>query len=86
MLSLSLLDVCALPFRFLLPWRLYQGYSIGSASLACFLLFGAFMDEFEEFSGKEFRHVDIAKPEVLIGGLLGVRPCIMTTWYRAKAK
>ena len=50
-----------------------QGYSIGSASLACFLLFGAFMDEFEEFSGRPFRHVDIAKPEVLIGGLLGVR-------------
>lgn len=49
-----------------------QGYSIGSASLACFLLFGAFMDEFSEFSGKPFRTVDIAVPEVLIGGLLGV--------------
>lgn len=49
-----------------------KGYSIGSASLACFLLFGAFMDEFSEFSGKPFRTVDIAVPEVLIGGLLGV--------------
>ncbi|CAN0144797.1 unnamed protein product, partial [Laminaria digitata] len=49
-----------------------KGYSIGSASLACFLLFGAFMDEFTEFSGKEFKTVDIAVPEVLIGGLLGV--------------
>lgn len=56
-----------------LCWRGYQGYSIGSASLACFLLFGAFMDEFQEFSGRAFRHVDIAVPEVLIGGLLGVR-------------
>lgn len=53
--------------------RVCQGYSIGSASLACFLLFGAFMDEFHEFSGREFKQVDIAKPEVLIGGLLGVR-------------
>ena len=50
---------------------IHTGYSIGSASLACFLLFGAFMDEFSQFSGKPFRVVDIAVPEVLIGGLLG---------------
>jgi len=48
-----------------------KGYSIGSASMACFLLFGAFMDEFSEFSGIPFTTVDIATPEVLIGGLIG---------------
>jgi H+-translocating diphosphatase len=48
-----------------------KGYSIGSASMACFLLFGAFMDEFSEYSGLKFDHVDIATPEVLVGGLLG---------------
>jgi len=48
-----------------------KGYSIGSASMACFLLFGAFMDEFSEFSGLPFDTVDIATPEVLIGGLIG---------------
>jgi len=48
-----------------------KGYSIGSASMACFLLFGAFMDEFSEYSGMPFESVDIAKPEVLVGGLLG---------------
>jgi H(+)-translocating pyrophosphatase len=48
-----------------------KGYSIGSAALACFLLFGAFMDEFSQFAGVPFRSVDIAVPEVLIGGLLG---------------
>lgn len=48
-----------------------KGYSIGSASLACFLLFGAFMDEFSTFSGVPFRTVDIAVPEIFIGGLLG---------------
>eukprot|EP00594_Rhizosolenia_setigera_P006224 CAMPEP_0178940788 /NCGR_PEP_ID=MMETSP0789-20121207/1017_1 /TAXON_ID=3005 /ORGANISM="Rhizosolenia setigera, Strain CCMP 1694" /LENGTH=826 /DNA_ID=CAMNT_0020619893 /DNA_START=57 /DNA_END=2537 /DNA_ORIENTATION=+ len=48
-----------------------KGYSIGSASMACFLLFGAFMDEFSEFSGLPFQNVDIATPEVFIGGLLG---------------
>lgn len=30
-----------------------KGYSIGSAALACFLLFGALMDEFSAFSGRE---------------------------------
>jgi H(+)-translocating pyrophosphatase len=48
-----------------------KGYSIGSASMACFLLFGAFMDEFSEFSGLPFKSVDIATPEVLVGGLIG---------------
>jgi H+-translocating diphosphatase len=48
-----------------------KGYSIGSASMACFLLFGAFMDEFSEFSGLPFKVVDIATPEVLVGGLIG---------------
>ena len=51
--------------------KLYQGYSIGSAALACFLLFGAFMDEFSQYAGVPFRHVDIAVPEILIGGLMG---------------
>merc|ERR1711871_186417 len=48
-----------------------KGYSIGSAALACFLLFGAFMDEFAQYSGLDFHTVDIAKPEVCVGGLLG---------------
>jgi len=48
-----------------------KGYSIGSASMACFLLFGAFMDEFSEFAGVPFHTVDIATPEVLVGGLIG---------------
>lgn len=49
-----------------------KGYSIGSASLACFLLFAAFMDEFEQFAGQPLASVDVATPEVLVGGLLGV--------------
>jgi H(+)-translocating pyrophosphatase len=48
-----------------------KGYSIGSASMACFLLFGAFMDEFSEFAGIPFNTVNIATPEVLVGGLIG---------------
>merc|ERR1712232_897561 len=48
-----------------------KGYSIGSASMACFLLFGAFMDEFSEFSGLPFQTVNLATPEILVGGLIG---------------
>ncbi|EQC35017.1 V-type H(+)-translocating pyrophosphatase [Saprolegnia diclina VS20] len=48
-----------------------KGYSIGSAALACFVLFGAFMDEFSAFAGVPFKTVDIATVEVLVGGLLG---------------
>ena len=32
-----------------------KGYSIGSAALACFLLFGALLDELSAFAGREFR-------------------------------
>jgi H(+)-translocating pyrophosphatase len=49
-----------------------KGYSIGSAAMACFLLFGALFDEFSAFAGVPFHKVDIATPEVLVGGMLGV--------------
>eukprot|EP00939_MAST-03C_sp_MAST-3C-sp1_P001717 g1717.t1 len=48
-----------------------KGFAVGSASLACFLLFSAFMDEVELFTGEEFKVVDIAVPEVFVGGALG---------------
>jgi len=48
-----------------------KGYAIGSAALASFLLFSAFMDEVSAFTGKPFDQVDIAIPEVFVGGLLG---------------
>jgi len=48
-----------------------KGYSIGSAGLACFLLFSAFMDVVHEASGLPFKSVDFAVPEVFVGGLLG---------------
>ena len=46
-------------------------YSVGSASLACFLLFSAYLDEVEMLTGQKFRTIDIAVPEIFIGGLLG---------------
>lgn len=48
-----------------------KGFSVGSASLACFLLFSAFLDEVADLSGVPFHSVDIAVPEVFLGGMAG---------------
>ncbi|VFR00314.1 unnamed protein product [Cuscuta campestris] len=48
-----------------------KGFAIGSAALASFLLFSAYMDEVAAFSNVPFKQVDIAIPEVFVGGLLG---------------
>src|SRR5438309_1670214 len=49
---------------------LTKGYAIGSAALAAFLLFSAYLDEVAHY-GSKLESVNIAKPEVLVGGLLG---------------
>lgn len=48
-----------------------KGFSVGSAALASFLLFSAFLDEVSVFAKEEFRIVDITSPDVFVGGLLG---------------
>jgi inorganic pyrophosphatase len=48
-----------------------KGFSVGSASLACFLLFRAFLDEVEVYTKERFEIVNLATPEVFCGGLLG---------------
>ncbi|PON87670.1 Pyrophosphate-energised proton pump [Trema orientale] len=48
-----------------------KGFAIGSAALASFLLFSAYMDEVATFAHEPFKEVDIAIPEVFVGGLLG---------------
>ena len=62
-----------------------KGYSIGSAGLACFLLFSAFMELVEEQSGHKFRHVDFAVPEVFVGGLLGGMLVFVFSGFAMKA-
>jgi K(+)-stimulated pyrophosphate-energized sodium pump len=49
---------------------LTKGYAIGSAALAAFLLFSAYLDEVRNY-GFAISTVDIARPEVFVGGLLG---------------
>jgi len=50
---------------------LTKGYAVGSAALAAFLLFSAYLDEVEHYAPTFHRTVDLAKPEVLVGALLG---------------
>ncbi len=58
-----------------------KGYSVGSASLACFLLFSAFMDDVGQLAKQPFTVIDIATPEIYVGGLLGsVTVFIFTSW------
>jgi K(+)-stimulated pyrophosphate-energized sodium pump len=49
---------------------LTKGYAIGSAALAAFLLFSAYLDELKNY-GAGLSSVNLAKPEVFIGALLG---------------
>ncbi len=49
---------------------LTKGYAIGSAALAAFLLFSAYLDEVKKIIGAEMG-VDLTKVPVFVGGLLG---------------
>ena len=51
---------------------LTKGYAVGTAALAAFLLFSAFLDEIDRFSDEAIdRVVNLADPKVFVGGLIG---------------
>jgi len=49
---------------------LTKGYAIGSAALAAFLLFRAYLDEVARLTGKAFDTIDLAKVHVFVGAFL----------------
>jgi Na+/H+-translocating membrane pyrophosphatase len=49
-----------------------KGYAVGGSALSCFVLFQAFLDEISSYTGTAFTVVNIAKVEVVCGGLLGM--------------
>jgi K(+)-stimulated pyrophosphate-energized sodium pump len=60
---------------------LTKGYAIGSAALAAFLLFSAYLDEVRLLTGNELT-VNIAKPQVFVAGLLGA---MLVFWFSSLA-
>src|SRR6202048_2940420 len=51
---------------------LTKGYAVGSAALAAFLLFSAYLDEIKKATGASTYPVDLSKVQVFIGGFLGL--------------
>lgn len=49
---------------------LTKGYAVGSAALAAFLLFSAYFDEVRNY-GFQLSHIDLSKPAVFVGSMLG---------------
>jgi K(+)-stimulated pyrophosphate-energized sodium pump len=60
---------------------LTKGYAIGSAALAAFLLFSAYLDEVRNYTGQTL-HVDLSKPVVFVAGLLGA---MLVFWFSSLA-
>jgi K(+)-stimulated pyrophosphate-energized sodium pump len=63
---------------------LTKGYAIGSAALAAFLLFSAYLDEVAHY-GHPVEAVNIAKPEVFVGALLGAMLVFLFSAYAIRA-
>jgi len=60
---------------------LTKGYAVGSAALAAFLLFSAVVDEVNNYArplGIELSAVNLNKPAVFVGGLLGA---MLVFWF-----
>ena len=63
---------------------LTKGYAIGSAALAAFLLFSAYLDEVAHY-GQRLEAVNIAKPEIFVGALLGAMLVFLFSAYAIRA-
>ncbi|KAF8817985.1 V-type K+-independent H+-translocating inorganic pyrophosphatase [Cardiosporidium cionae] len=61
-----------------------KGFSVGSAALASFLLFSAFLDEVSLYTKERFSSVDITKPEIFVSGLIGsMMVFVFASWSMA---
>ena len=60
---------------------LTKGYAIGSAALAAFLLFSAYLDEVRNYRGTPVE-VNLAHPQVFVAGLLGA---MLVFWFSSLA-
>ncbi len=60
---------------------LTKGYAIGSAALAAFLLFSAYLDEVRNYRGTPVE-VNLARPQIFVAGLLGA---MLVFWFSSLA-
>jgi len=61
-----------------------KGFAVGSAGLACFLLFNAFLDLVREYSGAT-PIIDIVKPEIFCAGIIGSATVFLFVAYAMQA-
>ncbi len=67
---------------------LTKGYAVGTAALAAFLLFSAFLEEVNRFKGagnEVARVVNVAEPRVFVGGLIGAMIVFLFTSLAIRA-
>ncbi len=64
---------------------LTKGYAVGSAALAAFLLFGAYIDEVKNYMPSFQGIINLDKPEVFVGALLGAMLVIIFSSFAIKA-
>jgi len=60
---------------------LTKGYAIGSAALAAFLLFSAYLDEVRNYTGHSV-DVNLARPQLFVAGLVGA---MLVFWFSSLA-
>ena len=64
---------------------LTKGYAIGSAALAAFLLFSAYLDDVARHTGARAVTVDIAKIDVFVGALIGAMLIFLFSAFAIRA-
>src|SRR3989338_727125 len=64
---------------------LTKGYAIGSAALAAFLLFSAYLDDVAKYTGLRVVTVDIAKIDVFVGALIGAMLIFLFSAFAIRA-
>jgi len=64
---------------------LTKGYAVGSAGLAAFLLFGAYLDEVKNYMPSFTRTINLNKPEVFVGSMLGAMLVFLFSSLAVKA-
>jgi K(+)-stimulated pyrophosphate-energized sodium pump len=66
---------------------LTKGYAVGTAGLAAFLLFSAYLDEVRRFSGdiNLGRVINLAEPKVFVGGLIGAALTFLFSSFAIRA-